>query len=180
MCHILATLVGIAVVAVDYRLVPDHPIPAAIDDAAKALRWLSGNARELSIDPDRTAVGGDSGGGNLSSVLAIMARVDRFLLSFFRHWPIRLSIKRRKAPLMKRTRKGCRSPRIRWAGSFNCLSDDAVGLDWRTFPIPVASVAGLAPLLVITMGNDPLRDEGRDYAKILKSVGPCSNVLELH
>lgn len=69
LCRRLANLAGICVVAVDYRLAPEHPFPAALDDSLTALQWIAANAGPLSIAADRLAVGGDSAGGNLAAVL---------------------------------------------------------------------------------------------------------------
>ena len=73
-CRQLANVARVCVVAVDYRLAPEHPFPAAIDDCAHVWQWLHSNAQSLAINPSRTGVAGDSAGGNLAAVLALMAR----------------------------------------------------------------------------------------------------------
>ena len=73
-CRFLATTTGIEVVAVDYRLSPEHPFPAAVEDAWASFTWAVTNAGELGFDPARIAVGGDSAGGNLSAVVSLLAR----------------------------------------------------------------------------------------------------------
>src|SRR5213075_2480745 len=74
LCRQLTAAAGISVVNVDYRLAPEHRFPAAVDDAWTATRWIAGHAAELGIDGTRLAVGGDSAGGTLSAVIALMAR----------------------------------------------------------------------------------------------------------
>ena len=73
-CRFLAAAAGVAVLSIDYRLAPEHPFPAAVEDSWAGFTWASANAGELGIDPARIAVGGDSAGGNLAAVVSLLAR----------------------------------------------------------------------------------------------------------
>lgn len=163
------------VVSVDYRLAPEHPFPAGVDDCWAALRWVGENATELGGDPNRIAVAGDSAGGNISAIMAQLARDhagpnvvfqllwypscigDRTLPSF---------IENSTAPI---------------------LDDDVIDAfltwyvpgvdtsDYRTLPTKLApgngELTGLPPAFIGTAEHDPLRDDGARYAELLSGAG---------
>ncbi len=171
----LADSAGCAVLAVDYRLAPFHPWPAATQDAHAALIWASAHARELGADPDRLAVGGDSAGGNLAAVAAMMCR-DR--------GGPKLSLQILVYPDGD-ARRGFNHDswrehdgRVLERGSKDHTLDQYLPGDIdRNQPhvspalSPVAALRGLAPALVLTAEFDPQRDEGELYAARLREAG---------
>ena len=172
MCRELATEASVAVVAVDYRLAPDHPFPAAVEDAYAATEWTAENAGEFGGDPDRLAVTGDSAGGNLAAAVAHMAR-DR-------DGP-ELAYQALLYPTV--------SPDADWDSveengegyfitaedlewfSEQYFEDDADRQDPYAAPLLADDFEGLPPATVVTGGFDPLRDEGVAYAERLEEAG---------
>lgn len=171
-CRALANAASCCVVAVDYRLAPELKFPGAISDSAAATRWILTNAAELAIDPARAAVGGDSAGGNIAAVMALMAR-DAYLPAIAFQlliYPVtdlgmgHESYQRvtEGYPLVAST--------MRWFID-HYLASTADVTDWRASPLRAASLAGTAPALVLTCAHDPLCDEGVDYARRLDRDG---------
>ena len=171
-CRALANAIGAIVVAVDYRLAPEHKFPAAAEDAIAATRWIADNAGGIGIDARRLAVAGDSAGGNLAAVVCLDAR-DRaapalvFQLLIYPGTDMAMAhpSHHRHAQQLPLTRAG-----MRWfVGHYlRCPADEA---DWRASPLRAASLKNLPPALVITAGFDPLRDEGEAYAQALAEAG---------
>jgi acetyl esterase len=172
LCRQLTAEAGISVVSVDYRLAPEHKFPAAADDAWAATQWVVKHADELGVDAARLAVGGDSAGGNLAAVVALLARDAGGP-------PIRL-----QALLYPVTDVGAESPSYAELADGYLLTRDSMrwfiahylgkpqdAEDWRVSPIRARSLAGVAPALVVTAGYDPLRDEGDAYARQLRAAG---------
>jgi acetyl esterase len=171
-CRALANAVPCLVVSVDYRLAPEHKFPAAADDAYAATRWVAEHAAELGGDPRRVAVGGDSAGGNLAAVVALMARerggprlVHQLLV-----YPV--------------TDAGLDTASYRENGDGYFLTRDTMAWFWGHYlrsradvedphasPLRARDLAGLPPALVITAEYDPLRDEGEAYAARLRAAG---------
>jgi acetyl esterase len=157
------------VVAVDYRLAPEHPFPAAVEDAFAALQWVGEHAASIGGDPSRIAVCGDSAGGNLSAVTAIMARDAGGP-------PLRF-----QALIYPTTDARADYPSVQENGDSIFLSADSMQwfyeqyksdkLDWRASPILAHDLSGLPPALIITAEYDTLRDEGEAYGEALRSAG---------
>jgi acetyl esterase len=174
-CRQLANAARCAVIAVDYRLAPEHRFPAAVEDSVAATLWVAQQAALLGIDAARISVAGDSAGGNLAAVTAITLRdlgpaggpplVAQLLI-----YPV--------------TDQACNSvsaqayaegylltrPNMLWYRDSYLRNGDDIG-DWRASPLCAAGLAGLPPAYVITAGFDPLLDEGQAYAEALGAAG---------
>ena len=179
-CRRLANLAQCAVLAVDYRMAPEHRFPAAVDDSAAALRWMVAQAGELGIDPARLAVAGDSAGGNLAAVLALMGRdgtapAVAAQVMFYPATDLTMqseSYRRAMAPGVPLT-----ADTMRWFID-HYAPDPVQRGDWRASPMLASSLAGAPPAFVLTVGQDPLADEGQSYAARLEAEGV--RVTSLH
>jgi acetyl esterase len=172
-CRSLANGAECIVVSVDYRLAPEHRFPAAADDCYAATQWVINNASVINGDPDRVAVGGDSAGGNLAAVVALMARdlsgpsiVFQLLVypATDYYVPGTLSLKE-NADGYFLTRDD-----MVWFWN-HYLNDEAEAANPYACPLRAASLTGLPSALVITAEFDPLRDEGEMYAARLREAG---------
>jgi acetyl esterase len=170
-CRLLANRAGCAVISVDYRLAPEHKFPAAVEDCWAATRWVREQGAAIGIDLRRIAIGGDSAGGNLAAVVALMAR-DADLPLAFQLLIYPATDFANNKPSHNLFAEGYMLTRtsIAWFTG-NYLAGPADIADWRASPLRAASLAGVAPALVITAGFDPLRDEGKAYADRLVEAG---------
>ena len=172
-CRFLAESSGVQVLSVDYRLAPEHPFPAAVEDCFAAYQWLVKNADNVNADPERLAVGGDSAGGNLAAATAIQAAEAGLPMAFqLLIYPDTDFVNR------------SRSRELFDGGGFYLERPGMDKLHRWYLPTedldahPLASVGlrselppGLAPAFVATAGFDPLRDEGEAYARLLAENG---------
>jgi acetyl esterase len=164
------------VVSVDYRLAPEHPFPAGVNDCWAALQWVAGHAAELGADPDRIAVAGDSAGGNLAAVMAHLARDNggpalTFQLLWYPTVTADLSLpsftENANAPILDRD---VIDAFLSWYLPGLDVSEPK-GLPVAFAPANATDFAGLPPAYIGTAEHDPLRDDGARYAALLNAAG---------
>lgn len=173
--RLLARTAGVRVLAVDYRLAPEHRFPAAADDAYAAFLHVHENAASFGADPDRIAVGGDSAGGNVSAACALRAAREGGPAPAFQLLVY---------PVTDNSRQDRRSyelfgegffltdAHMRWYRGHYFGADEAtLSLDPAASPLLAEDLSGVAPAHVVTAGFDPLRDEGEEYAERLREAG---------
>jgi acetyl esterase len=172
-CRLLCRDIGCSVLAVDYRLAPEHKFPAASDDALAALRWAHANAGRLGVDASRIMIAGDSAGGNLTAATALRSRDEGgpALLGQVMFCPL-VEFHRDDRPSMRENGPG---PFLTLADIAFCTNaylrsrDDAAHP--HAAPLHAESLRDLPPALILTAEYDPLRDEGEAYAARLKAEG---------
>jgi acetyl esterase len=173
LCRNLANRAGCVVVSVDYRLAPEHKFPAAPQDCLAATRWAAANAAEFNGDRSRIAVGGDSAGGNLAAVVALMARDESGppLVGQLLIYPVTDYYMPGKPSYIEN-------------GDGYFLTHGDMAYFWNHYlnapteadnpyaaPLRAADLSNLPPAFVLTMEFDPLRDEGEQYADRLSAAG---------
>jgi len=174
MARFLCRHVPCAVLSVDYRLAPEHPFPAAVEDAAAALAWASEHALELHADPRRVLVGGDSAGGTLTAAIAQGARAagSPALAGQVLFYAATNCATLDTPSYREFGEKSLGLPRrdVDWFLA-QYTPDPHDRLDPRTSPLLAQDLRGLAPALVVTAEFDVLRDEGEDYARRMQAAG---------
>jgi acetyl esterase len=170
LCRQLALRSGAAVVALDYRLAPEHRFPCAVDDAWAAMHWLAHHADTLGLDGSRLAVGGDSAGGTLAAACAIHARDTGLAL-------------RQQLLITPGTTAHADTPSHREFGHGFLLDAESIAWffdqyiahadrdDWRFAPLNADDLDGVAPACIVLAECDPLVDEGVAYADRLRLAG---------
>ena len=173
-CRLLAATARCLVVAVDYRLAPEHPFPAAVDDAVAAYAWVQRHAEELGVDPHRVGVMGDSAGGNLAAVVALETRdgggdllppAAQGLIYPVVDARLDTGTVRTLADGFFLTSEAMEEARRLY------LPHPGDWTAWRASPLLAEDHRGVAPALVVTAGFDPLRDDGSNYAEALRAAG---------
>ncbi len=169
-CRYLAANSGVSVLSVDYRLAPEHPFPAAVEDALTAFDFAVGHAASLGARPGAVAVGGDSAGGNLAAVVCqLRTGGERPAYQLLFYPATDLSRKHDSVRLFSRG-YFLTEAQIDWYRE-QYLADPADALDPRASPLLAADLTGLPPAYLATAGFDPLRDEGERYGQRLREAG---------
>ena len=158
-------------VSVDYRLAPEFPFPAAVDDAWAAVEWVAAHVGELGADPARLVVAGDSAGGNLAAVVAMRARDLGAPAIAFQALIYPVVDQRRKSSVTSPyTASGAlTADHMRWF-TLQYMGADGDRTDIRASPI-LGDLAGLPPAHIVTGEYDPLREEDEAYAESLSAAG---------
>jgi len=169
-CRQLCQEAQCAVFSIDYRLAPEHRFPAAVEDCFAALRFVAGEGLSFGMDANRIAVGGDSAGGNLAAVCAIMARdadiklAGQLLIYPATDWMTRYPSRDDFGEGFLLTEEA-----MRWFA--NNYIDELDHSDWRASPILAPDLSRLAPAFIFCGGCDPLLGESRAYAEKLSAAG---------
>ena len=172
LCARLAKHAGVLVVAVDYRLAPEHKFPAAVDDCVAAYRWVHAHGRDIGADTARVAVAGDSAGGNLSAVVSQLAASGgtpvptcQALIYPAVDFSLETDSHRELADGHVIPRE-----RIVWYTE-QYLRTETDKSDLRASPLRAPKLAVQPPTMIVTAGFDPLREEGRAYGDRLREAG---------
>ena len=171
-CRFLAREAGMLVLSIDYRRAPEHKFPAPVDDCLAALRFAIDEAGSLGADPARVAVGGDSAGANLAAAVTRLCAIEggpapalQLLI-----YPVTDLSRKRESYRLFREGFFLTESNMDWYRA-HYLPDESAARDPRASPLLAADLAGLPPAHVVTAGFDPLRDEGEDYAGLLRDAG---------
>lgn len=171
-CRNLAREAHCVVVATDYRLAPEHPFPAPLDDCVTVAKWVAANADELNIDAGRIALGGDSAGGNLTACVSLKIKQDGGpeLVHQLMIYPV--TDAGLDTTSYANNGEGYMLTRDSMQWFFDhYLGDNADPSDPLVSPLNAPDLAGLPPATIITAEFDPLRDEGEAYGEKLKAAG---------
>ena len=170
-CRMLAHQAGVRILSVDYRLAPEHPFPAAVEDAVAAVRHAASHTSDFGADPGAIGVGGDSAGGNLATVTCLLARDGEARMPAFQFllYPVcDLSTKHRSYSTFAEGYL-LTDTRMDWfAGHY--VPEPEQRRDVRASPLLADDLSGLPPAYIATSAADPLRDEGEAYAARLRDA----------
>ncbi len=170
-CRTLCAEAVAVVVSTDYRLAPEHPYPAAVDDALAATRWVRDHVADLGGEAEKLAVAGDSAGGNLSAVVAQQLRGETpALAAQLLIYPATDLLSERPSHVENARGYFLERDDILWFHG-NYLPDPSVAEDPRLSPLRAGDLSGLPPTVIATAELDPLRDDGDAYAEALSQAG---------
>jgi acetyl esterase len=170
-CRFLAAAAGVAVLAVDYRLAPEHPFPAAVEDAWAGFAWASANATAMGIDPTRIAVGGDSAGGNLAAGVSLLARTGGGPMPALQLLIYPPTDSAADLPSRRLFAEGFLLTKGDMDAFEHHYLPPGTATDPRASILLAPDLSGLPPAYVATAGFDPLRDEGEAYALRMREAG---------
>jgi len=174
-CRILCLYAGVHVLSIEYRLAPEHPFPAALEDATAALAWAQANAATLGAHPAGVSIGGDSAGANLSAVVSCLTSRGKAPRAQLLIYPPTDGITPRRS--YELFGEGFYlSEKDRSAFGRYYAGTAARDADARRSPLRASDLSNLPPALVITAGFDLLRDEGEAYAQALASAGTVTRL----
>ena len=176
-CRSLANRVPCVVVSVDYRLGPEAKFPAAVDDSYAATEWVAAHAGELGIDPGRIAIGGDSAGGNLATVVTQLARDRKGPRMIYQLLIYPGTDMRMDWPSIEENANGplLTKPAMIWFLE-HYLRGDEDKTNPLASPLLASNLSGLPAAFILTAECDPIRDEGEAYAQRLQSAGVAVEV----
>lgn len=171
-CAMLATTAHCMVASVAYRLAPEHPFPAGLDDAYAAMQWALTHASEIRADADRIAVGGDSAGANFATEVCYLARErgGRLPIRQVLIYPITMPLAQTKSQELLAEGYNLTAAGMRWFLNHYAPAPDAAQ-NPLVFPMLIGDLKGMPPALIVTAEYDPLRDEGEAYAQRLREAG---------
>jgi acetyl esterase len=179
LCRALANAAGCVVVAVDYRLAPEHPFPAGLEDCYAATRWVASNAEAIGAAPDTLMIAGDSAGATLAAGVGLLARdrngpdIDYQVLAYpVTNYGFETASYEENAQGYFLTREDMKRF---WDGYLRC---ELEGSHPYASPLRARTLAALPPAFVLTCGFDPLRDDGRELVTRLSGAGVATTHVE--
>jgi acetyl esterase len=180
LCRMFANDANLRVIAVDYRLAPEHKFPAAVEDAYAAVCWIETNAAQLGVDANHVAVGGDSAGGGLAAAVALMAKEKGAPKIAFQMLLFPVTQIGGKTASLHEFASGyfLELATLEWFYDHYGEASDVDRSDPRMSPLLAKDFAGLPPAYVMVAGFDPLHDEGVAYAEKLRGAGVSVTVAD--
>jgi len=179
-CRHLAKDSGLAIISVDYRLAPEFPFPAALEDAWAATQWVAANGESLGLDDRRLVLMGESAGGNLAAVVTLMARDTAFLEVCLQALVYPAVDARLEIPSLDQFAKGYLQTKKDVVHAYRTygLKTTVEATDWRLSPLLAPSHAGVAPAIIISAECDAIRDDAHAYSRCLLECGVSSTHVQ--
>jgi acetyl esterase len=176
-CRQLAIATKCTVIAVDYRLAPEHPFPASIDDCFEATKWVAENAASLGVDPSKLSVAGDSAGGNLAACVCLKAREVSGPAICFQLLIYPVTDARMNTESYEANKDGYMLTRDGMQWFWDLYTGGQHANHPHASPLSAPDLSGLPAACIITAEYDPLRDEGEAYGEALQAAGVTTNTV---